>query len=324
MVTSKESKIHSKSRIYARRLEGIFKVLFGMSALMVGLIIPTLIFIILIAESKLIIEKQGILNFILGREWDPVNENFGALPLIVGTLISTFLSMLFSTPIAIGISIFIVEIAPKWAKEIVAQALDLLGIIPSIIYGMWGFLVLAPFMAKYIEPFLQNLFKDIPILNKLTEGIPTGVDVLTTSLVLSLMIMPFMSSILRETFEMVDNTVKESAYALGATKWEVISSVVIRSSIPGIVGGFIISLGRAIGETMAVAFVAGNKPEIPRSLLDAFATITVALANQFTEADTDIYLSALYGLALILFLTSFILLLVAKSILYRMKGKWGG
>ncbi|MGB9807158.1 MAG: phosphate ABC transporter permease subunit PstC [Thermosulfidibacteraceae bacterium] len=313
-----ETILETKERKKAEKLEVVFKAIFGFSAITVGLIIPTVVFIVLLAESKLIIEKKGLIKFLLSQKWDPVSDEFGALPMIVGTLISTFISMLLATPIAIGISIFVVELAPRWLKEIIRQAIDLLGIIPSVIYGMWGFLVLAPFMATKVEPFIQRALINIPILNELTSGTSTGIDVLTTSLVLSIMIIPFMSSIVREAFEMVNPLVKESAYALGATKWEVITTVVIRSSIPGIAGGFIISLGRAIGETMAVAFLAGNRPEIPRSLLEPFTTITVALANQFTEADTELYLSALYALALILFITSFIMLLTAKIILYRL------
>jgi len=182
---------------------------------------------------------------------------------------------------------------------------------------MWGLFTLAPIMAEYIEPALQSVFGDIPVIGKLFEGTPMGVDLLTASIILSIMITPFIASISRDSFNLTPDIVKESAYALGATKWEVIKDVVIPYSKLGVYGGIVLALGRALGETMAVAFVLGNKHQITPSLLDAAATITVTLANEFTEADSDIYLSSLFYLALILFLMSFTILAVAKFFLLR-------
>jgi phosphate transport system permease protein len=242
--------------------------------------------------------------------------------MLTGTLISTFIAVLIAAPIAIGIAIFITELAPSFLKGIVISAIQLLAAIPSIIYGMWGFLVLASFMRTYIEPTLQKIFSPLPLLGKLFSGTPTGIDVLTTSLVLSIMIIPFMASVVKDSFDLVPSVMKESAYSLGATKWEVIKDVVIPYTASGITGGLVLSTGRALGETMAVTFLAGNVAQIPTSLFLPFTTITVALANQFTEADTPLYLSSLFYLSLILFVFSFIILSFAKFMVLRLEKKW--
>jgi len=303
-------------------IEKIFKLSFGFWAVFLGLLMPLLIAIILFYESRLAIEKFGFIRFITHTNWDPVAEDFGALPMIVGTLISTLLAILIASPVAIGIAIFITELSPKWFKPIISGAVELLAAIPSIIYGMWGFFILTPIMADKVEPWLQEKLGDLPLVGQLFSGSPTGVDVLTTSLVLSIMIIPFMAAVVRDSFEMVPPIMKESAYGLGATKWEVVRNVVIPYTASGIAGGLVLATGRALGETMAVTFLAGNNPQIPKSLFDSFTTITVALANQFTEADTDIYLSALYYLATILYLVSFFLLFVAKYLVLRLEKRW--
>ncbi|NAZ23261.1 MAG: phosphate ABC transporter permease subunit PstC, partial [Thermocrinis sp.] len=272
--------------------------------------------------ARLAIEKFGFIHFLTYTNWDPVQEDFGAATMIFGTVVSTILSMLIAAPVAIGIAIFITELAPKWFKPIVSTAVELLAAIPSIIYGLWGFFILTPIMATKVEPWLQDNLGDVPLIGKLFQGAPTGVDVLTTSLVLSIMIIPFMASVVRDAFNMVPPIMKESAYGLGATKWEVIRQVVIPYTASGIAGGLILSAGRALGETMAVTFLAGNNPQIPKSLLDSFTTITVALANQFTEADTDIYLSALYYVGLLLYLVSFTMLGIAKFMVLRLEKRW--
>jgi phosphate transport system permease protein len=303
-------------------LERFLKFSFGFWALFAGLLFPILAGLILLYEARLAIEKFGFIHFLTHTNWDPVAEDFGAAPMIFGTVVSTILSMLIAAPVAIGIAIFITELAPNWFKPIVSTAVELLAAIPSIIYGLWGFFILAPVMATKVEPWLQDKLGDIPLIGKLFQGAPTGVDVLTTSLVLSIMIIPFMASVVRDAFNMVPPIMKESAYGLGATKWEVISQVVIPYTASGIAGGLILSAGRALGETMAVTFLAGNRPEIPRSLLDPFTTITVALANQFTEADTDVYLSALYYVGLLLYLVSFTMLGIAKFMVLRLEKRW--
>jgi phosphate transport system permease protein len=303
-------------------LERFLKFSFGFWALFAGLLFPILAGLILFYEARLAIEKFGFIHFLTYTNWDPVQEDFGAATMIFGTVVSTFLSMLIAAPVAIGIAIFITELAPNWFKSIVSTAVELLAAIPSIIYGLWGFFILAPIMATKVEPWLQDKLGDVPLIGKLFQGAPTGVDVLNTSLVLSIMIIPFMAAVVRDAFNMVPPIMKESAYGLGATKWEVIRQVVIPYTASGIAGGLILSAGRALGETMAVTFLAGNNPQIPKSLLEPFTTITVALANQFTEADTDVYLSALYYVGLLLYLVSFTMLGIAKFMVLRLEKRW--
>lgn len=277
---------------------------------------------VLISESSLAIERFGIIKFLTSTDWNPVKESFGALTNIYGTVIATFLSLLIAIPVAIGIAVFVTEISPNFLKGPVGAAIELLAAIPSIIYGMWGLFTLSPIMSNYIEPFLKKTTDGIPFVNILFEGTPMGIDILTASIILSIMIIPFTSSISRDAFNLTPPIIKESAYAMGATKWEVVKNIVIPYSKIGVFGGIVLSLGRAIGETMAVAFVLGNNHRIATSLLDAAATITVTLANEFTEADNDIYLSSLYYLALVLFVMSFITLAIAKFFLINAERKY--
>ncbi len=308
-----------------RRKEDLIEALtgstLGLFALTVGLLFPLSTFLVLIYESLPAIEKFGIFDFITGTTWDPVAEVFGALPALFGTILVTFIASTIALPVSVGIAIFISELCPKGVKPVFSTAVELLGAIPSIIYGMWGLFVIAPLMADYVEPFLQETLGKVPLLGRLFDGAPTGVDALTASFVLSIMIIPFMSAIVKDAFEMTPPLLKEAGYGLGATKWEVVKDVVIPYALPGIVGGTILSVGRALGETMAVAFLTGNVHQIPKSLFDPLTTITVTIANEFTEADTDIYLSSLYYLALILFVLSFGLLMVAKFYLLEKVGK---
>ncbi|NPA12598.1 MAG: phosphate ABC transporter permease subunit PstC [Aquificae bacterium] len=288
---------------------------FSAAITILTLVVATVV--VLFKEASLAIDKFGFLKFIFTVEWNPVKEIFGAAASLYGTLITTFLALLIAVPVSIGIAIFLTEVAPPFLRTPIGIAIEMLAAIPSIIYGMWGLFTLAPIMADYIEPTLQKWFGDWPIVGKLFEGTPMGIDLLTASVILSIMITPFIASISRDAFKLTPDIVKESAYALGATKWEVIKDVVLPYSKLGVYGGIVLALGRALGETMAVAFVLGNKHQITFSLLDAAATITVTLANEFTEADTDLYLSSLFYLALILFLLSFSILAVAKFFLLR-------
>ncbi|SNZ03565.1 phosphate transport system permease protein [Persephonella hydrogeniphila] len=295
-------------------------IVFGLISFSAAFTVLTLIFstiLVLYNESSLAIHKFGLLNFIFTVDWDPVREIFGAAASLYGTLVTTILALSIAIPVSIGIAIFLTEISPHLLKTPIGIAIEMLAAIPSIIYGMWGLFTLAPIMAEYIEPALQSAFGDIPVIGKLFEGTPMGVDLLTASIILSIMITPFIASISRDSFNLTPDLVKESAYALGATKWEVIKDIVIPYSKLGVYGGIVLALGRALGETMAVAFVLGNKHQITPSLLDAAATITVTLANEFTEADSDIYLSSLFYLALILFLLSFTVLAIAKYFLLK-------
>ncbi len=277
---------------------------------------------VLVSESSLAIGKFGIIKFLTSTDWDPVKESFGALTNIYGTAVTTIISLIISIPVAIGIAIFVTEISPNFLKGPIGIAIELLAAIPSIIYGMWGLFTLSPIMSNYIEPFLKKITAGIPLVNILFQGTPMGIDILTASVILSIMIIPFTASISRDSFNLTPSVVKESAYAVGATQWEVVKDVVIPYSKLGVFGGIVLSLGRALGETMAVAFVLGNNHRITTSLFDAAATITVTLANEFAEADKDIYLSALFYLALVLFVMSFITLAVAKYFLIKAERKY--
>lgn len=288
---------------------------FSASFIVLSLIIATAL--VLYDESTLAIHRFGILNFIFSAEWDPVREVFGAASSLYGTLVTTVLSLLFAIPVSIGIAIFLTEISPHILKTPIGIAIEMLAAIPSIIYGMWGLFTLAPIMANYIEPFLQKTLGKIPIIGLLFQGTPQGIDLFTASVILSIMITPFITSITRDALNLTPDIMKESAYALGATKWEVVKDVMIPYAKLGIYGGVVLALGRALGETMAVAFVLGNNHQIPISLFEAAATITVTLANEFTEADSDIYLSSLFYLALILFTLSFVILAIAKFFLLK-------
>ncbi len=288
---------------------------FSASFIVLSLIIATAL--VLYDESALAIHRFGILNFIFSAEWDPVREVFGAASSLYGTLVITILSLLFAIPVSIGIAIFLTEISPHILKTPIGIAVEMLAAIPSIIYGMWGLFTLAPIMANYIEPFLQKTVGKIPIIGLLFQGTPQGIDLFTASVILSIMITPFITSITRDALNLTPDIMKESAYALGATKWEVVKDVMIPYAKLGIYGGIVLALGRALGETMAVAFVLGNNHQIPISLFEAAATITVTLANEFTEADSDIYLSSLFYLALILFTLSFVVLALAKFFLLK-------
>jgi phosphate transport system permease protein len=280
------------------------------------------IIIVLIVESWPAIERFGVFRFLASTDWNPVTESFGAATNIFGTFVTTLLSMIISIPIAVGIAIFVTEISPNLLKGPIGGAIELLAAIPSIIYGMWGLFTLSPIMSGIIEPLLKNITGNIPLLSSLFSGPPMGIDLLTASIILSIMVIPFTASIARDSFKLTPSVVKESAYALGATKWEVIKHIIIPYAKIGVFGGIVLSLGRALGETMAVAFVLGNNHRIPGSLLDAAATITVTLANEFAEADKDIYLASLFYLALVLFALSFVTLAAAKFFLLKAERKY--
>lgn len=277
--------------------------------------------VVLIKESMAAIGEFGTVEFVTSTAWDPVKNLFGGATAIYGTLVTTFLALVFAIPISIGIAVFVTETAPPFLRGPIGVAIELLAAIPSVIYGMWGLFTLAPLMAEYIEPALQNTIGQIPFLSVLFEGTPLGIDILTASIVLGIMIIPFTASTARDAFNLTPPLVKESAYALGATQWEVVSKVVLPHAKLGVFGGIVLSLGRSLGETMALAFVLGNNHKIATSLLDAASSITVTLANEFTEADSELYLSSLFYLALILFVMSFLFLALSKVIFLKAKGR---
>lgn len=263
-------------------------------------------------------------DFLTTSVWNPVTQKFGGFPLIYGTLVTSALAMLVAVPVGIGIAIFLTELCPRPLKRPIGIAVELLAGIPSIIYGIWGFFVFAPFFQQTIEPWLIDLFSNIPILQDVFAGPPYGIGVFTASLILSIMILPFISAVTRDVFETVPTILKEAAYGLGCTTWEVMWRIVLPYSRSGVVGGAMLALGRALGETMAVTFVVGNAHHINMSLLAPGTTISATIANEFTEALGDLYIPALIESGLILFVITFIVLASAQLMLRSLERRAGG
>ena len=262
-------------------------------------------------------------SFLYTEVWNPVTEKFGALAPIYGTLVTSALAMLFGVPVSFGIAMFITELCPAWLKRPLGIAIELLAGIPSIIYGIWGLFVLAPFLQHTVQPFLIGTLGKLPLIGKLFAGPPYGIGILTAAIILAIMVLPFITSITRDVFETVPPMLKESAYGLGATIWEVVWKVVLPYSRVGVIGAVMLGLGRALGETMAVTFVIGNAHKIPASILAPGTTISAVIANEFTEAVGELYTSSLIGLGLILFVITFIILALAKVMLMRMQRQAG-
>lgn len=260
-------------------------------------------------------------GFITGSDWDAVGQRFGALVPIYGTLVSSAIAMLIAVPISIGIAIFLAEVAPRWIRGPIGLAVELLAAIPSIIYGMWGLFVFAPFMANHIEPWLTDRLGPLPILGPLFSGPPIGIGMLTAGIILGIMTIPFISSVMRDVFQAVPPALRESAFALGATPWEVVRKVTIPHTRSAVIGAIFLGFGRALGETMAVTFVLGNAHDFSASLLMPGNSIAAAIANEFTEADSAIYLSSLIALGFLLFVVTFIVLAIAKLMLVRVERK---
>ena len=262
-------------------------------------------------------------GFITRAEWDPVNEQYGALIAITGTLVTSFIALLIAFPISFGIALFLTEICPVWLRRPMGTAVELLAGVPSIIYGMWGLFVFAPVFGDYVQPLLKSTLGALPIIGKLFSGPTMGMGILTAGLILAVMIIPFISSVMRDVFEIVPAVLKESAYGLGCTKWEVVRKIVLPYTKTGVVGGVMLGLGRALGETMAVTFVIGNANTLSWSLFSAGNSISSTLANEFAEASNPLHVSSLFALALILFAITFIVLSAAKLMLAGMSRKEG-
>jgi phosphate transport system permease protein len=256
--------------------------------------------------------------------WNPVTEHFGALPAIYGTLTTSALAMLVAVPIGIGIAIFLTELCPRQLKRPIGTAIELLAGIPSIIYGVWGLFIFAPYFQQTVQPWLIAAFANVPFLQNLFAGPPYGIGTFTASLILSIMILPFISAVTRDVFETVPPILKEAAYGLGCTTWEVMWRIVLPYARSGVVGGAMLALGRALGETMAVTFVIGNAHRIHVSLFAPSTTISATIANEFTEAIGDLYISSLIAIGLILFLITFVVLASAQLMLRSLERSSGG
>jgi phosphate transport system permease protein len=286
--------------------DSVFRLLTWLGAAAVAVLFVAIL-AVLWDQSQPAVKAFGF-GFLVSADWNPVTEQFGALIAIAGTLLTTAIAMAVALPVSIGIALFLVEIAPYWLRAPVGTAIELLAAIPSIVYGMWGLFVIAPIMARSIEPWLIEHLGFLPLFT----GPPMGIGMLTAGLVLALMIIPFIASLTRDVFLMTPVNLKESAYAVGATTWEVVKDVMIPYGKKAIVGASFLGLGRALGETMAVTFVIGNANHLSWSLLATGNSIASTLANEFTEADGEVYLAALVELGLVLFFITFLVLGIAQ------------
>jgi len=262
-------------------------------------------------------------QFLTTQEWDVPASKFGALVPIYGTLVTAGIAMLIAVPVSFGIAVFLTEVAPSWMRGPVSAAIELLAGIPSIIYGMWGLFVLAPYLSEHAYPWIDEHLGGLPFLGPLFTGPPLGIGMLAAGLVLAIMVIPFISSVMREVFLTVPNRLKESAYALGSTTWEVVWDIVLPYTRSAVIGGVFLGLGRALGETMAVTFVIGNAYNISASLLDPGTSIASTIANEFGEAVDPLHKSTLLALGFLLFVLTFIVLSIAKLMLIKLQRKEG-
>jgi len=289
------------------------------------------IFVLLLLSGVILSLVQGSipalrtfgLGFLISESWNPVTDKYGALPAIYGTVVTSFIAMLIAVPVGLMIAFFLTELCPQWLRRPIGIAVELLAGIPSIIYGIWGLFIFAPFLQATLQPFLIDTIGNAPLIGSVFSGPPYGIGLLTSGLILAIMVLPFITSITRDVFEAVPPVLKEAAYGLGCTRWEVMRKVVLPYCRVGVIGGVMLALGRALGETMAVTFVIGNAHRISASILAPGTTISATIANEFTEAVGDLYTSALIALGLILFVITFIVLAIARYMLMRIERRIG-
>lgn len=298
-----------------------FRILTRSAAIAVLIILGGII-VSLIYGSSLALSKFGF-GFLVTESWNPVTGQFGAIAPIYGTVVTSIIAMLIAVPVGLLIAMFLTELCPMWLRRPIGIGIELLAGIPSIIYGIWGLFVFAPFLQQHVQPLLIGLFGNVPGLSTLFAGPPYGIGVLTAGLILAIMVLPFITSISRDVFDAVPPVLKEAAYGLGCTTWEVARYVVLPYTRVGVIGGVMLGLGRALGETMAVTFVIGNAHRISGSILAPGTTISATIANEFTEAVEDIYTSSLIALGLILFLITFMVLAAARYMLMRLNARIG-
>jgi phosphate transport system permease protein len=263
------------------------------------------------------------LPFLYGTVWNPVERQFAAGVAIYGTLVTSLIAMLIAVPVSFGIAVFLTEVAPGWLRGPVAAAIELLAGVPSIIFGMWGLFAFVPFMANHVEPWLNDTLGPVPGIGALFSGPPLGIGVLTAGIILGIMVIPFISAVMRDVFALVPGQIREAAFAVGATRWEVVRKVVLPYTSGAVIGGIFLGLGRALGETMAVTFVLGNAHELSASLLMPGNSISAAIANEFTEADSPLYVSSLIALGFLLFVITFVVLCAGKLMLTRVARRGG-
>ncbi|MEA2871922.1 MAG: phosphate transport system permease protein [Hyphomicrobiales bacterium] len=313
----------SRAKVLAklRVSDNAFRLITRSAALLVLALLGGVI-VSLIIGSMPALQALG-LEFFTTQSWNPVTEKFGALAPVYGTIVTSLLAMLIAVPVGLMIAFFLTELCPMWLRRPIGIAIELLAGIPSIIYGIWGLFVFAPFLQQHVQPFLISVFGNIPVLSSVFEGPPYGIGMLTAGLILAIMGLPFITSISRDVFDAVPPMLKESAYGLGCTTWEVFRNVVLPYTRVGVIGGVMLGLGRALGETMAVTFVIGNAHKIAASILAPGTTISATIANEFTEAVGDIYTSSLILLGLTLFVITLIVLTIARLMLARIEKRIG-
>ena len=296
--------------------------LFGLAAkgaafLTLALLIGILLSLVVGAWPAL--QKFGF-GFLTSSVWDPVKEEFGGLVMIYGTLATSLIALLIAVPVSFGIALFLTELSPAWLKRPLGTAIELLAAVPSIVYGMWGLLVFGPILATYVQQPLQSLLTGVPFLGSLVSGPPVGIGILSAGIILAIMIIPFIASVMRDVFEVTPPLLKESAYGLGSTTWEVMSKVVLPYTKAGVIGGIMLGLGRALGETMAITFIIGNTNQLNSlSVFEAANSITSALANEFAEAGAGLHQASLFYLGLVLFFITFVVLTLSKLLLTQLK-----
>ena len=304
-----------------RVLDGLFRKTTLFFALFVLAILAAIIGSLIVGGYPAM-EKFGF-GFLTSRAWNPVTHEYGALNAIYGTVVTSFIALLIGVPLSFGIAVFLTELCPVWLKRPLGTAVELLAGIPSIIYGIWGLFVFAPIFADHVQPFLTSTIGTVPIVGALFQGPAMGIGVLAAGIILAVMIIPFIASVMRDVFEVVPSVLKESAYGLGATTWEVVRNIVLPYTKAGVVGGIMLGLGRALGETMAVTFVIGNAPRIAASLYAPGNSIASTLANEFAEASDVLHVSSLISLGLVLFLITLVVLTLAKLMLAQLAKREG-
>jgi phosphate transport system permease protein len=303
------------------RIERVFHALtMGSALLVLALLLGVTIALV---EGSLPALKAFRGSFLTQTVWNPVTEKFGALAPLYGTIVTSLIAMLIAIPISLGIAVFLTEICPNWLRRPIGTAIELLAAIPSIVFGIWGLFVLAPLLQQHVQPWLIEYFGPLPLIGVLFQGPPFGIGLLTAGLVLAIMVLPFISSVMREVFQLTPTSLKEAAYGLGATQWDVVRGVVLPWSRVGAIGGIMLGLGRALGETMAVTFVVGNAHRISGSIIAPGTTISAAIANEFTEAVGDLYTSALIALGLVLFVLTITIITLARLMIMRLEAGAG-
>jgi len=299
------------------RIEGVFRTATKASAIFVLVLLAGVIVSLVIGSWPAF--KTFKFAFVTGEKWNPVTEVFGALAPLYGTVATSVIALLIAVPLSFGIAVFLTETCPRWLRGPISMAIELLASVPSIVYGIWGLFVLAPILQHTIQPWMIEHLGPLPVIGGLFKGPPFGIGLLTAGVVLAIMVLPFVTSVMREVFRMAPLSLKEAAYGLGATQWNVVWDVVLPWSRAGVIGGIMLGLGRALGETMAVTFVIGNSHRIATSLLAPSTTISASIANEFAEAEGDLHTSALIGLGLLLFILTFCVIAGARFLLMRLE-----